>query len=126
MLVPAVKLSLPCCALSVAIASSLVLFAQTPPVGHVVIPNPTPRPADLKQELEKDSADHNRQSTISLQNQLHAREIWLESNQILLLTQQLVQELPSGERPTSMAANATKAAAIAKLAKDVQEKMKVH
>lgn len=104
---------------------SVAAFAQNQPSTHVIIPNPTPRPPDLKKELDNDSTDKKRQEALSIQSQLRAREIWLESNQILLLAQQLLQEIPSGKKPTSMAGNAAKAGAIEKLAISVQEKMKV-
>lgn len=91
---------------------------QNPPASHVVIPNPTPRPPDLKQEYGDDSKDGKRQKESSIQSQLRAREIWLESNQILLLAQQLQQEVPGNK---SMAANAVKAGQIEKLAHNVNE-----
>ncbi|HTM18471.1 MAG TPA: hypothetical protein VL135_16280 [Terracidiphilus sp.] len=99
---------------------------QQPPPGssHVVIPNPTPRPPDLQQELGTDSRDQ-KQKALSLQAQLRAREIWLESNQILLLAQQLQQEINSVKKnPAPMSQNAAKVAQIEKLARSVQEKMK--
>jgi hypothetical protein len=71
-------------------------------------------------------ADRKKQEALSIQNQLRAREIWLESNQILLLAQQLQQEILSDKKSTSMTANAAKAGKIEKLAQSVQEKMKVH
>jgi hypothetical protein len=95
---------------------------QNPPAAHVYIPNPTPRPPDLKQEYGDDSKDGKRQKDVSIQNQLRAREIWLESNQILLLAQQLQQDVPGKK---SMTANAAKVTQIEKLARSVQEKMKV-
>jgi hypothetical protein len=98
---------------------------QSPPVNHVIIPNPTPRPPDLKQELGDRPADHKKREAISLQNQLRAREIWLESNQILLLAQQLQLAAVSDKKSTSMAANAAKVLKIEKLAQTVQEKMKM-
>lgn len=97
------------------------------PSTHVIIPNPTPRPPDLKQELEDTSNDRKDQKARSLQAQLRAREIWLESNQILLLAQQLEQEINSGKsKPAPMATNAAKVAQIEKLARSVQDKMKTH
>lgn len=95
---------------------------QNSPPPHVVIPNPTPRPNDLEQQYGDDSKDGKKQKDASIQNQLRAREIWLESNQILLLAQQLQQDV-SGRK--SMTVNATKVAQIEKLARSVQEKMKV-
>jgi hypothetical protein len=56
---------------------------------------------------------------------MRAREIWLESNQILLLAQELDQELLSKKKSTSMAVKASKVAKIEKLAQTVQEKMKM-
>jgi hypothetical protein len=97
--------------------------AQQPPPAHVYIPNPTPRPPDLKQELDDDSKDQKKQNVLSVQNQLRAREIWLESNQMLLLAQQLDQEINSGKKPSSMGTNATKVGQIEKLARSIQEKM---
>ena len=113
------------------ILSTLVLcagaaFGQNPPANHVIIPNPTPRPPDLKQEFSENPADQRKKNAISIQNQLRAREIWLESNQILLLAQQLQQEILSGKKSKSMTVNAAKAGQIEKLAQSVQEKMKVH
>ena len=101
-------------------------IGQNPPTSHVVIPNPTPRPPDLKQEYGDNPKDQKKREAVSIQNQLRAREIWLESNQILLLAQQLQQEILSGKKATSLAANATKAGQIEKLAQSVQQKMKVH
>ena len=99
---------------------------QPPASTHVVIPNPTPRPPDLKQELESDKKSQE-QKALSLQGQLRAREIWLESNQILLLAQQLQQEINSGKKnPAPMSQDAAKVAQIEKLARSVQEKMKDH
>jgi hypothetical protein len=99
---------------------------QNPPASHVVIPNPTPRPPDLEQEYGENTKDQKKREKVSVQNQLLAREIWLESNQILLLAQQLQQEILSGKKSTSMTANAAKAGQIEKLARGVQQKMEVH
>src|SRR5579859_6063186 len=95
---------------------------QNSPPPHVIIPNPTPRPNDLEQVYGDNSKDAKKQKDLSIQNQLRAREIWLESNQILLLAQQLQQDV-SGKK--SMSANATKVTQIEKLARSVQEKMKI-
>ena len=117
------------CAKSVLLCVLLILFirvegsAQQPPPAHVYIPNPTPRPPDLKQELDDDSKDQKKQDALSVQGQLQAREIWLESNQILLLAQQLDQETDSGKKPASMGADAAKVGQIEKLARSIQEKM---
>ena len=91
----------------------------------MIIPNPTPREPDLEKIYGDNSTDQKKQQALSLQSQLRAREIWLESNQILLLAQQLQQEVVSG-KSRSMAANASKVAKIEKLAQSVQEKMKEH
>jgi hypothetical protein len=98
---------------------------QSPPVNHVIIPNPTPRPPDLKQEFGDSPAGQKKRETVSLQSQMRAREVWLESNQILLLAQQLQQEIHSEQKSKSMAVNAAKVAKIEKLAQTVQEKMKM-
>jgi hypothetical protein len=98
---------------------------QPQPLNHVVIPNPTPRPPDLKQALGDSPADQKKRATVSLQSQLRAREVWLESNQILLLAQQLQQEILSAKRSTSMAVNAAKVAKIEKLAQSVQQQVKM-
>jgi hypothetical protein len=115
------------------ILCTLVLCAGTafgqnpnPPSSHVIIPNPTPREPDLEKVYSDNSADQKKQQTLSLQSQLRAREIWLESNQILLLAQQLQQEIDSGKKSASMASNAAKVGKIEKLAQSVQEKMKEH
>jgi hypothetical protein len=103
-------------------------FAQNQPPAstHVIIPNPTPRPPDLKEELENSSKDQ-KQKALSLKAQLRAREIWLESNQILLLAQQVEQEINSGKKnPAPLSQDAAKVAQIEKLARSVQEKMKDH
>jgi hypothetical protein len=110
------------CALLLGAAASL---GQNPPASHVIIPNPTPRPPDLKQELGDSPADQKKRERVSLQNQMRAREIWLESNQILLLAQQLQQAVVSEKKSTSMAVNAAKVMKIEKLAQTVQEKMKM-
>ena len=89
----------------------------------VVIPNPTPRDPDLKQVFRDTPADQEKQRVVSIQNQLRAREIWLESNQILLLAQQLQEEILSAKKSASMEANAAKAGQIEKLAKSVQQQM---
>jgi len=99
---------------------------QNPPSSHVIIPNPTPREPDLEKIYGDNFTDQKKQQALSLQSQLRAREIWLESNQILLLAQQLQQEVVSGKESRSMAANASKVAKIEKLAQSVQEKMKEH
>ena len=111
------------------ILCTLILCAGTafgqnpnPPSSHVIIPNPTPREPDLEKVYGDNSKDQKKQQTLLLQSQLRAREIWLESNQILLLAQQLQQDV-SGKK--SMTVNATKVAQIEKLARSVQEKMKV-
>jgi len=96
-----------------------------PPASHVAIPNPTPREPDLEKVYGDDSKDQKKQQTLLLQGQLRAREIWLESNQILLLAQQLQQEVVT-KKSASMAANAAKVGQIEKLAQSVQEKMKEH
>ena len=99
---------------------------QSPPQHGVFIPNPTPRQPDLEKVYDDNPADKKKQEALSIQNQLRAREIWLESNQILLLAQQLQQEILSDKKSNSMTANAAKAGRIEKLAQSVQEKMKVH
>ena len=96
-----------------------------PPASHVAIPNPTPREPDLEKVYGDDSKDQKKQQALLLQGQLRAREIWLESNQILLLAQQLQEEIVS-KKSASTAANATKVGQIEKLAQSVQEKMKEH
>ncbi len=113
------------CFLYALILGAAAALGQNPPPNHVVIPNPTPRPPDLKQELADSPADQKKQEAVSLQNQMRAREIWLESNQMLLLAQQLQQEILSEKKLTSMEANAAKAAKIEKLAQTVQQKMKM-
>lgn len=109
------------CALTVCAA---VAIAQNSPPPHVIIPNPTPRPDDLKQEFGDTPADQKKRQDESIRNQLRAREIWLESNQILLLSQQVQQDVLSAKHSGSMAANAAKVGQIEKLAKSVQQKMK--
>jgi hypothetical protein len=98
---------------------------QNPPSSHVVIPNPTPRPPDLQQQYGDNPKDQKRREALLVQNQLRGREIWLESNQILLLAQQLEQEIVAGKKSHSMSVDAAKAAQIEKLAQSVQEKMKI-
>jgi hypothetical protein len=98
---------------------------QPQPSTHVIIPNPTPRPPDLEQDLRNGSNDQKEQKVLSIKGQLRAREIWLESNQILLLAQQLQQEINSGKKnPAPMTEDAAKVAQIEKLARSVQEQMK--
>jgi len=97
---------------------------QNPP--RVIIPNPTPRPPDLDQQLGDNPADQKKREVVSLQSQLRAREIWLESNQILLLAQELQQEVVLKKKPLPLAAEAAKAAKIEKLARTVQDNMKMH
>jgi hypothetical protein len=99
--------------------------SQNPPANHVIIPNPTPRQPDLEKVFGDTSNDQKKHGSLSLQNQLRAREIWLESNQILLLAQQLQQEINAGKKSISMNVNAAKAGQIEKLAQSVQKKMKV-
>lgn len=100
---------------------SAASMAQVP--AHVELPNPTPREPDLKQVYGDTPEEQKKQQELSLQGQLNAREVWLESNQILLLAQQLQQDVLSGKKSASMHANAAKAAQIEKLAKAMQEKM---
>ncbi|MGA8089413.1 MAG: hypothetical protein WCA10_19225 [Terracidiphilus sp.] len=109
------------CALLLGTAAT---FGQEQNPTHVVIPNPTPRPPDLKQEFGDTPADQKKREAVSLENQLRAREIWLESNQILLLAQQLQQEIVSDKKSKSMATDTAKVAQIEKLAHTLQEKMK--
>ena len=97
---------------------------QTP--THIELSNPTPRQPDLKQVYGDTPEEQKKQQELSLQGQLNARDIWLESNQILLLAQQLQQDVLSRGESTSMQANAAKAAQIEKLAKTMREKMKAH
>jgi hypothetical protein len=99
-------------------------FGQNPPQHEVVIPNPTPREPDLEKVYGDNPADQKKQEALSLQGQLSGREIWLESNQILLLAQQLQEEIVSGKKSASMSASAAKVGKIEKLAQSVQEKMK--
>jgi hypothetical protein len=100
---------------------------QPPASTHVIIPNPTPRPPDLEEVLQNGANDQKEQKTLSVKAQLRAREIWLESNQILLLAQQLQLEINSDKKnPAPMTENAAKVAQIEKLARSVQEKMKTH
>ncbi len=102
-------------------------FGQSPSQPtQVIIPNPTPREPDLEKVYGDNQADQKKQEAFSIQNQLRAREIWLESNQILLLAQQLQQDILSTKKTSSMSANAAKAGKIEKLAQSVQEKMKVN
>jgi hypothetical protein len=103
-----------------------VAFGQNQNPTQVILPNPTPRQPDLEKEYGNSPTDQRKQEALSLKSQLRAREIWLESNQILLLAQQLQQEVASGKESRSMAANASKVARIEKLAQSVQEKMKEH
>jgi hypothetical protein len=115
------------------ILCALILCAGTahgqtnpdPPSSHVIIPNPTPRQPDLEKVYGDNPSDRKKQEALSLQSQVRAREIWLESNQILLLAQQLQEEIVS-KKSASMAANAAKVGQIEKLAQSVQEKMKEH
>ena len=89
---------------------------EKPASTHVIIPNPTPRPPDLEQDLQSGLNDQKEQKVLSLKAQLRAREIWLESNQILLLAQQLQLEINSGKKnPAPMTQDAAKAAQIEKL-----------
>lgn len=97
---------------------------QPQPPTHVIIPNPTPRDPDLKQVFDEDADGQKKQQKLLIMNQLRAREIWLESNQILLLAQQLEQDIVSGKKTASMKANSAKVGQIEKLAQSVQEKMK--
>ncbi|HEY2468200.1 MAG TPA: hypothetical protein VGI45_10250 [Terracidiphilus sp.] len=97
---------------------------QSPPLNHVIIPNPTPRPPDLKDQYDTNSKDQNTQKELSVRNQLRAREIWLQSNQLLLLAQQLDEEANSAARTSSMAAKAAKVGKIQKLAQSIQDKLK--
>jgi hypothetical protein len=114
------------------ILCGLIVFAR-PAFGqdpnrastHVIIPNPTPRQPDLEKIYSNDSNEQKKHEALSVQAQLRAREIWLESNQILLLAQQLQQEVVSRKESVSMAANAAKVGQIEKLARSMQEKIKV-
>jgi hypothetical protein len=114
--------------LSAIVWSPRALAQNVPePSTHVIIPNPTPRPPDLKEELDSGSKEQQEQKVLSIKGQLRAREIWLESNQILLLAQQLQQEINSGKKnPAPLSQDAAKVAQIEKLARSVQEKMKAH
>jgi hypothetical protein len=94
------------------------------PPPRVIIPNPTPRELDLEKVYGDDAQGRKKREALLLQSQLRAREIWLESNQILLLAQQLKQEILSDKKSLPMTSNAAKVAKIEKLAQSVQEKMK--
>ncbi|HKD60841.1 MAG TPA: hypothetical protein VKB47_10290 [Terracidiphilus sp.] len=117
------------CVKSVLLCVPLILLirvegsAQQPPPAHVYIPNPTPRPPDLQQEFDDNSKDQKKQDSLSVQGQLRAREVWLESNQILLLAQQLDQEINSSRKTPSMGTSAAKVGQVEKLARSIQEKM---
>ena len=113
------------CAMILSAGSALGQSNPNPPASHVAIPNPTPREPDLEKIYGDSSADLKKQQVLSLKSQLRAREIWLESNQILLLAQQLQQEIVAKKSATT-SANATKVGQIEKLAQSVQEKMKEH
>jgi len=108
---------------SISLSPAAVAQNNAPPT-KVMIPNPTPRQPDLEQVYGETSEGKQKEQELSIQTQLRAREIWLESNQILLLAQQLQQEIHSPKKSASMEANAAKAGQIEKLAKSVQEKMK--
>ena len=100
---------------------------SNPPPRQVMLTDPTPRPPDLQRQYSQDPAEvKKRQEALLLQNQLRAREIWLEANQILFLAQQLQDEMIKHSRGDSMALSAVKAGDIEKLAKSVKEKLKVH
>jgi hypothetical protein len=110
---------------------ALVLWAgsglgqnQPPTNSHVIIPNPTPRDPDLKQVYDGDADGQRKVQVQTIQSQLRAREIWLASNQILLLAQQLQEEVGPGKKSLPMTMNAAKVARIEKLAHSVGEKMK--
>ncbi|WP_348262914.1 hypothetical protein P8935_24380 [Telmatobacter sp. DSM 110680] len=100
------------------------VHSQNTPPPHVVIPNPTPRQPDLE-KVYSENSDDQKHKAVSIENQLRAREIWLESNQILLLAQELQQEIVSGKKPASLRVSAAQAGQIEKLAQSVQKKMKV-
>jgi hypothetical protein len=110
------------CVLFTLLSQAVVCAAQDPQ-RSVYIPNPTPRDPDLKQVFKDTPEDQEKQRVTSIKNQLRAREIWLESNQILLLAQQLQQEILSAKKSATMEANAAKAGQIEKLAKSVQQQM---
>jgi len=97
---------------------------QPQPNNHVIIPNPTPREPDLKQVYDNGADGQRKAQVQSIQGQLRAREIWLASNQILLLAQQLQEEIGPGKKSQPMTMNAAKVAKIEKLAHSVEEKMK--
>ena len=80
----------------------------------------------MKSEYDNSAKDQEKQKELLIQSQLRAREIWLESNQLLLLAQQLDQQTHSAGKPSSMAANAAKVDKIQKLARSIQEKMESH
>ena len=119
---PVVKRLILCGLLLTAIAD----FGQNQPPtnNHVVLPNPTPRDPDLKEVYENDISGQRKAQVQSLQSQLRAREIWLESNQILLLAQQLQEGVGPGSKTLPMSMNAAKVAKIEKLARSVEDKMK--
>ena len=101
------------------------VVAQNPPSSHVIIPNPTPRPPDLKQEYGDNPKDQKKREAQLLQSRMRSREIWLESNEIMLLAQQLQEAVHPGKKAVNMATNAVKAGQIEKLAQSVQQNMKV-
>ena len=85
------------------------------PTPHLVLP--------ISNRSWKTARRGNRSRRLSLKGQLGAREIWLESNQILLLAQQLQQEMNSGKKnPTPISQESAKVAQIERLARSVQEK----
>ena len=104
--------------------TELAMGQGNEPPHHVIIPNPTPRELDLEKVYGDDARGQKKRTALLLQSQLRAREIWLESNQILLLAQQLNQEIISDKKRVPMALSAAKVAKIEKLAQSVQEKMK--
>ena len=113
-----------CFVLCALMISAQAARGQNPPNSHVVIPNPTPRELDLEKVYGDDTRGKKKREALVLKSQLRAREVWLESNQILLLAQQLQQEILSDKKSVPMTSNAAKVAKIEKLAQSVQEKMK--
>jgi hypothetical protein len=98
-----------------------------PPPRGVNIPDPTPRPQDIRQKYDDDPTQvKKQQELIALKNQLRAREIWLDVNKILYYAQELKAEVSSHDKGSPIRTNSAKAEDIEKLAKEVRDKLKEH
>jgi HAMP domain-containing protein len=91
----------------------------------LVLPNPTPRPPDLKKIYEEDPAEKARQQQSAMLRAAQQREqVKSATSRLAELAQQLKDDMEKHEPGGPLGPDAQKAAEIEKLAKTVKNTMK--